>query len=166
MKKFKKVSLLLVGLILVFSLAGCNSKVDEPNTDIIETPQDGVGNEDITDPLDDNTIEGDVEDPMGNTNDLAAMDGMIESSDYISKIKVITASGDNRKIEVLENIKKDLSPEDLPELANLEENKTYLVFMKDQDNTIVLTDEVEGVVPLENENTDLFETIKEKLNNL
>ena len=27
-------------------------------------------------------------------------------------------------------------------------------------------DEVEGVVPLENENTDLFETIKEKLNNL
>lgn len=165
MKKFKKISLLLVGLILVFSLVACNSKVNEPNTDIIETPEDGVGNEDIKDPLNDNTMEGDVTDPMDNVNDLAAMDGMIQSSDYISKIKVISKTPDKTEIEVVDNLKKELSPEDLPEIPELEENKTYLVFLKDQNNTVVLNNEQESYILLENENIDLYEKINQQINN-
>ena len=163
MKKFKQLSLLLVVLILVFSLVGCTTDTNEPDKDIVETPEDAVEDE-VEDPIDD-ILEGDVEDPMDDIDDTDAVDGMIESSDYISKIEVISIGQDNADIKVLDNIKKDLDPASLPEIPELEEGKTYLVFMKDEGDTVTLTDETEGIILLEGDNKDLYEKIDQQVNN-
>lgn len=169
MNKFKRIALLLVGLILVFSLIGCTADKDEPGNDIVQTPEDEIENQDedmeepIEDPVEDDMDEEDIGEDMG--DDMDSIDAMIESSNYISKIKVITKGEDNSEIEVLDNIKKEISQESLPVIPELEENKTYLVFMKDEGNTVVLTDETEGVILLEGDNKELFEKINKQVNN-
>ena len=166
MKNFKKLALVLAGLILVFSMVACTTDKDKdgPAKDIIETPEDDIV-EDLTDdpmeediPEDDNMTEGMDE-------NMDSMDAMIQSSDYISKIQVMSTGPDNTDIQVLDNIKKELSPESIPELSQLEDGKTYLVFMKDEGDTLVLADETEGVILLEGENKDLFEQIDQQVNN-
>lgn len=153
MKKFKKLSLLLVVLILVFSVAACTKDTDEPNKDIVETPGDVTENP--TDEPIDQPLEGDI----------GSRDAIIESSDYISKIEVISIGQDKTDIKVLDNIKKDLNPDSLPVIPELEEGKTYLVFMKNEGDTVVLTDETEGFIPLEGNNMDLFDQIDRQVNN-
>lgn len=84
---------------------------------------------------------------------------MIESSDYISKIKLIKKGQDSTEVKILDNIKANLSQKDFPELTNLELNRAYVVFLKDADSSVVLTDEKDGLILLEGDNHELFEKI-------
>lgn len=87
---------------------------------------------------------------------------MIRDADYISKIKLITKGQDRTEIKVLDNIKAVLSAKDLP-ILNLEENRVYLVFLKDDGDEIVLVNGDDSVVLLEGDNHELFEKINKEV---
>lgn len=159
MKRNKMVSLILVGSISVFALMGCNSKGEDQ--DIVEnneTPVSTPINEEVVEtPID--QPETNVENASDGNVDLDPLDAMIESSDYISKIKLIQKGQDSKEIKILDNIKANLSESNLPEIANLELNRSYVVFFKDLDGKVVLTDANDGVILLEGDNHELFEKI-------
>lgn len=157
MKRFKKLSVVLVVMVLVFSLIACSPKTtDESDKDLGQVQEDDTQNDDVD-------SEEDLEEPLDEDTD--PLDLMIESSDYISKIKLIKKGEDSKEIKILDNIKNPLSSTELPALENLEENRAYIVFMKDLDGKVVLTDEENGVILLEGDNHELFDKIHQQLHN-
>lgn len=155
MKKFKKLSLILIGLILVVSLVACGS--DNTDKDELDTNEDSMATDDIQDE------QLEAEEDEDNTEDVDSIDEMIESSDYISKIKSIQKGGDAEEIKILDNIKGSLSSTDLPAIEDLKMNKPYIIFLKDVDGNLVLSHEEDGLILLEGDNHELFEKINKKL---
>lgn len=165
MKKNKKILLSLLILTLVFALMACATDNEE------------LGQEDevVQEPVEDNEIiesEDNTEESVDDTEESVDVDTnedpddvMIDSSDYISKIKLITKGSDTEEIKILDNIKGNLSHEKLPVLESLEKNRTYLVFLKDENGSTVLTDDANGLILLENDNHLIFEKINKKIHN-
>lgn len=152
MNKFKKVATLILGLFLIFSFAGCKANNDEDNdveTSISENTEKPENNGD-------EEIEED-------NDETDSIDAMIEESDYISKIKLITKGASNQEIKVLDNIKGNLSHSDLPDLQDLKENRAYVIFLKDSNNEVILTSEKDSLISLEGDNHELFRKINEKV---
>ena len=175
LKKSKKLSLALIGLILAFTLMACNAdnqedvEDDQVGTENIEDIDKSETQDDADDDLieieeeDDFIEEGQPEDPAGEDIAIDPEVAMINESDYIAKIKLIEKGSDNKEIKVLENIKGSLSNENLPAMGDLELNRAYLVFLKDLDGSIVLTDEDKGLILLEGDNHQIFEKINKEI---
>ncbi len=167
MKRNKVISLILVGLISAFSLMGCSSKSGDKYVDNIETSVETQGNENLPETLVNETqinqSETSMETPVVGNTELDPLDAMIDSSDYISKIKLIKKGQDATEVKILDNIKASLSETTLPEIDNLELNRVYLVFLKNLDNKVVLTDEKDSVILLEGDNHELFEKINNQV---
>lgn len=146
MKKSKRILLSLLMMFLLVGLVGCASN-DGDQEPVVKNP--------VVDADED-------EDETEDADELDEIDEMIKESKYISKIKLITKGEKASEIKVLDNIKDIITPDRLPELT-LEENRVYLVFLKDDGNQVVLTDD-EGVVLLESDNHELFEKINKQVN--
>ena len=160
MKRNKLIALVLVGLISAFALIGCDSDDGENNTiENNDTPVSTPANEEASEAVDNETSDTDAETNEEADADLAPLDAMIESSDYISKIKLIKKGQDSEEIKILDNIKAALSADDLPKIDTLELNRAYVIFLKDRDGHVVLADEADGVILLEGDNHELFEKI-------
>ncbi len=161
MKKNKVISLVLVGLISAFALMGCSSKVGDKVVDNNETPVETQNNEvsPETEVNENAEPETNVETPVVGDADLDPLDAMITSSDYISKIKLIKKGENTTEVKILDNIKANLSESDLPVIENLELNRAYVVFLKNADKSVVLTNETGAVILLEGDNHELFEKI-------
>lgn len=169
MKTNKKISLILAGLLLVFSLAACgadstNKDETNKNTEQVAPEKDAEPVVDVEEPVVDAEESSDVAVDVEDV-DVDSIDAMIDSSEYISKIKLIKKGETATELKVLDNIKGNLSSGDLPAIDSLELNRAYVVFLKKADNTVVLTDEAAGVILLEGDNHELFEKINKKVHN-
>lgn len=150
-KNKKFLTSILVIFLLLFTIVGCTSKNDEEvEKDNPVVDNSGDKNEDET--------ENEDEDEEDTDEITDATTLMIENSDYISKVKLITKGNANSEIKVLENIKDVISASELPALE-LEENRAYLVFLKNDGDNVVLVDGENSVVLLEGDNHELFEKI-------
>lgn len=151
--KNKRIILSLLAVFLLIGLVGCGSNEDKDNNvpPVVETNDEDKEDETEEDEVNEDKIEG-VDD----------VDQMIDEAKYISKVKLITKGDKGSEIKVLDNIKDVLSASDLPELA-LEENRVYLVFLKEFDGKVVLVDNDDGLVLLEGDNHELFEKINKKV---
>lgn len=160
MKRFKSLSVVLIVLVLVLSLMACNSKdTNDPNKDLGQVEEEVIEDEnDLED-----KVEEEAEEPLEEAID--PIDQVIDSSDYISKIKLIEKGKDNIEIKILDNIRGTLNSTDLPPMENLELHRTYIVFMINSGDKVVLTDEKYGVLHLEGDNHELFEKINKQHNN-
>lgn len=150
LKNKKVLSSVFVLSMVGTGLVGCstNETADDATTDTEEIVEDEEVEE---------TEESDqVAEAKGRTEQ------MIRDADYISKIKLITKGKNNTEIKVLDNIKAVLSAKDLPTLQ-LEENRVYLVFLKEDGDDIILVDEDNSVVLLEGDNHELFEEINKEI---
>lgn len=159
MKIKKKTLLVLFGLLLIFFLIGCstsNSDQEDLDIDNEKTPAENIQEDEVTEDLDTS-----YEDSEADSSD-DVIDEMIESSDYITKIKLITKGKDAIEIKILENIKGRLAVKDLPPLDNLKNNASYVVFLKDLDDSIILSDQKNGIILLEGDNHKLFEKINKQ----
>lgn len=175
MKRSKKLPLALMGLVLAFALMGCNAD-NETNLDEDQVAIDDVQDEEqevvdtdeleVEDEEDKNLVEEGK--PEETVDEDTAADSdiiMIRESDYIAKIKLIKKGSDTSEIKVLENIKGNLTHDNLPAMENLELNRTYLVFLKDADGSAVLTDIDNGLILLEGDNHEIFEKINKEIHN-
>lgn len=166
MKINRSLALITTALVLILSLAACSKgpvsvtpdtsqdTQQKPDTDITEPSEPGLG------------VDADEEEPEivpESETDFDPIDDMIDSSDYIAKIKLIQKGEDKTQLKVLDTIKGNISASDLPVIDNLELNRAYLVFLKKVDSTVVLTDEFNGVILLEGDNHELFEKINKKI---
>ena len=164
----KKLAFIFTAFVLMLSLAACSKgpvsvapdvpqdTQQEPEGDSTEPSEPGLG------------VDADEEEPEiapEAETDVDPIDEMIDSSDYIAKIKLIQKGEDKTQLKVLDTIKGNVSASDLPVIDTLELNRTYIVFLKKVDNTVVLTDDFEGVVLLEGDNHELFEKINQKVHN-
>lgn len=156
-----KKSRILIGLMIVFlaiGLVGCSNDDKDAND---QPPV--VENEDKDDEeAEDDDEEAEEAEDTENDEDVDDVDQMIDDAKYISKIKLITKGDKGSEVKVLDNIKAVLNKDNLPEL-NLEENRTYLVFLKEEAGNLVLVDEDDGLVLLEGDNHELFEKINKKV---
>ena len=84
---------------------------------------------------------------------------MIENSDYIAKVKMIQKGQSTFELKVLENLKGSLNGKQIPNTENLNQNRAYLVFLKDVDGNLVPTNGTDSYVMLEGDNHVLFEKI-------
>lgn len=177
MIRSKKLSLALIGLVLVFALMGCNA---DNETDLDEeqvTTEDVKDEEQEVEDTDEDEVETEVEDeediveeekPEESADEDTAIDpdvAMIRESDYISKIKLIKKGSDTTEIKILENIKGNLSNDNLPAMEDLQLNRAYVVFLKDADGSAVLTDAENGLILLEGDNHEIFEKINKEIHN-
>lgn len=172
MNKMKKLSLLLLGLVLTFSLIACSPNNDDEEIEGQDLDQEeDVDQDEEEEKIVEDEEEVDEEEEQDLTEDDEEItpgdpiDVMIDESDYIAKIKLITKGKDNTEVKVLDSIKGNISSSDLPAMNNLEDNRAYVVFLKDEDGKVVLTDEEEGIVMLEGDNHKLFEKINKKVHN-
>lgn len=159
MKNIKKLSLVLLIMALGIGIIGCandNKDIEDEATEDLEIQEEEME-------VEEDEEEEEIADEE-DTEEVDSIDAMIDSSDYISKIKLIQKGKDNFEIKILDNIKDNLSESDLPELELLE-NRAYLIFLKDVDGNLVLTDENNGLVLLEGDNHELFEKINKKVHN-
>lgn len=165
MKKLKKLSLLLIGLALLFTTMACsqNSQDDVDEKEVVSEDleeKDEVSEADKSEnEVEDFIEEGQPEEPLGEDIAIDPDVFMINESDYIAKIKLIKKGSDTAEIKILENIKGNLSNKDLAAIEDLELNRTYLVFLKDEDGSLVLTDENNSLILLEGDKGDIFEKI-------
>lgn len=164
MKINKKITLILAAVVLVLSLAACSktpaSTPAEPELPQVEVPKPEV---DVVEPVKpDLGVDADEEEPEA---DYDPIDEMIDLSDHIAKIKLITKGQDKTELKVLDSIKGNISSKDLPAMDTLELNRAYVVFLRNVDGNVILTDEANGVVLLEGDNHELFEKINKKVHN-
>ena len=175
MKRSKKLSLTLIGLILAFALMGCNADnetdLDEDQVaidDVQDDEQEVVDTDEleVEDEEDENLLEEKKPEETADEDTAADSDiVMIRESDYIAKIKLIKKGSDTSEIKVLENIKGNLTHDNLPAMESLELNRAYLVFLKDADGSAVLTDTDNSLILLENDNHEIFEKINKEIHN-
>lgn len=170
MKRTKKLSLSLIGLILIFTLMACSTDKDvnleesQIETDHMQDGTQEVEEQDEIETVEEDFIEeGQPEDPLGEDIAIDPDIMMINQSDYIAKIKRIQKDSGGIDIKILENIKGSLSNENLPVVESLEINRVYLVFLKDEDGSIVLTDKNNSLVLLEGDNSEIFEKINREI---
>ena len=158
MKNYKRILMLLMIMFLLVGLVGCSSTNDEKPEDknpVVDNETDKEDEEDED--------EADEEDEEVIVVEEDVIDKMIDDSMYISKVKLITKGQKGTEIKVLDNIKAVVTEDQLPALE-LKENRVYLVFLKDVDGKVELTDVDNGLVLLEGDNHELFEKINKKVN--
>lgn len=170
MKRTKKLSLSLIGLILIFTLMACSTDKDDNleesqlETDDIQDEIQEVEEKDELENVEEDFIEeGQPEEPLGEDIAIDPDIMMIDQSDYIAKIKLIQKGSGKVDIKILENIKGSLSNENLSVLENLKINRVYLVFLKDEDGSIELTDKNNSILLLEGDNSEIFEKINREI---
>lgn len=144
----KYLSRILLAFLVMISFTGCASSdtVTTEDTETVETSNTTSSSEDNIN----------VSRSMDQLTDDTSL--MIEESDYISKIKLITKNESNTEIKVLDNIKGTITSSELPTL-DLKENRAYIVFLKNDGDGIVLVDGDSPIVLLEGDNHELFEKI-------
>ena len=180
MKRSKKLSLTLIGLILAFALMGCNADnetdldedqvaiddVQDDEQEVVDTDELEVEDEEDENLLEEKKPEETADEETADEDTAADSDiVMIRESDYIAKIKLIKKGSDTSEIKVLENIKGNLTYDNLPAMESLELNRAYLVFLKDADGSAVLTDTDNSLILLENDNHEIFEKINKEIHN-
>lgn len=162
MNRFKKFAFLLIGLLLTTSLIACSPNKGDKD---LEKP-DGSKEDIKQNEVDDNSKED--KDDKESSNDKTngkSIDEIIDSSDYIVKVKVTMTPSGKSGLELLDSIKGDISNEDLPIVEGLKHNSNYVLFLKNQDGNVVLTDEEEAAIILEGDNHELYKEINKKVNN-
>lgn len=167
MKRSKKLSLTLIGLVLAFALIACNADnetdLDEDQVAIDDVQDD---EQEVEDEEDKNLVEEEKTEETVDEDTAADSDiVIIRESDYITKIKLIKKGSDTNEIKVLENIKGNLTHDNLPAMESLELNRAYLVFLKDTDGSAVLTDTDNSLILLEGDNHEIFEKINKEIHN-
>lgn len=165
--------LLIIGTIVAsLGLAGCGDNNTGTNNDVNEQTQNDVdkdGSEAETDiEVEENdsvndseeNIKDKGEDIIDKIEDATMTDEqMIEESEYIVKVKKIEKEKNNFEIKILENLKGNLSAEDIPNADTLEKNRAYLVFLKVQDGGVVPVNDKKSFILLEGDNHEIFEKI-------
>lgn len=145
----KKKLLIISTLTLMLSLSACNTN---------NTPNQTEDNQ-----IEDNVeVEEDIKDKI----EKATMtdDEMIEESDQITKVKLIEKEKNTFELKILENLKGNLSKEDIPDTSSLERNRAYLIFTKVEDGKIVPTNGDKSYILLEGDNHEIFEKINKHKN--
>lgn len=160
----KKKLLIISTLTLMLSLSACNTN-NTPNQtednqieDNVEVEEDNKS--DIKEDLED--VGEDIKDKI----EKATMtdDEMIEESDQITKVKLIEKEKNTFELKILENLKGNLSKEDIPDTSSLERNRAYLIFTKVEDGKIVPTNGDKSYILLEGDNHEIFEKINKHKN--
>lgn len=149
MNKYKKILLSLIAIFVIVGLVGCSSNEKNPVD---------------KNPVVDNDDKGEENTDQDTNLEVDDTEVMIANSTYISKIKLITKGNKDSEIKVLDNIKQVITADKLPQL-DLQENKTYLVFLTNEGDSVVLTDKVNGLILLEGDNHELFEKINKQVHN-
>lgn len=154
--------LLIIGTIIAsIGLTGCADKTPGEE-DIMPVEDVDVDNDDND--ADTGDAEGlKAEDKEGKTemND----EEMIDESDYIAKVKMIEKGQGNLELKVLDNIKGDITADKVPNVESLEKHRTYLVFLKNEDGKVEVTNGDDSLILLEGDNHEIFEKINKKHRN-
>lgn len=128
-----------------------------------EVPEDEITGEDTPDgEITDTPKETDTEEPpQSYTEEITAL---VNSSDYISIIKMTQTGSSGKEIHVMEDLKGSLKNIVIPELPNMEANKDYLVFLMDSENgDITLTDIDKAMIYVADETNEALKITRELL---
>lgn len=183
----KKIIALTGIMALSITLGACNprndikeDKMPQDNSPTESNIPPRTGDQLDDDLIDDTTdieneVKEDIKDLGDNDNDTTVTEGekgvdtvdnavmtdeeMIENSNYIAKVKMIQKDQSTFELKVLENLKGSLSGKEIPNSENLNQNRAYLVFLKDVDGNLVPTNGKDSYVLLEGDNHVLFEKI-------
>lgn len=165
----KKKLLIISTLALMLSITACNTDnadntPNETEDNQVKDNQDNVdvedNNNDIKEDLED--VGEDIKDKVDNIT--MTDDEMIEQSDQITKVKMIEKGKNEFELKILENLKGDLSREDIPDTSNLEKHRAYLIFTKVEDGKIVPTNGDKSYILLEGDKHEIFEKINKNKN--
>lgn len=89
---------------------------------------------------------------------------MIESSDYIAKVKMIQKGQNKFELKVLENIKGNINASNIPNTDKFNQNRAYVIFLRDTDGNIEPTSGDKSYILLEGDNHEIFEKINRNVN--
>lgn len=183
----KKYILLCLGLLLI--LVACNtdsenapSRNDDPGGPVENqtstSPIEGglsrqeddleengdIDEEDRLDEEDEPDEDVDNEDQTDYTSNEEYLGDLIEESDYIIHLNMTQTGSSGREFTIINEYKGSFQNIEIPNIENIEPNKDYLVFMKDDtDGSIVLTDGPQSLIDFD-ESDDILEKLDEDLN--
>lgn len=128
----KKLSIILISLLLVISLSACGKK---NSTNVSKDTQvSSVAKEKETTPEELTTSNFDKE----------ALTELIKNSDYIARVRISTSTAEGMNTAFLKDYKGDLSQIVIELPKTLTPNKEYIVFYKDDENGEVSPTERDG----------------------
>lgn len=183
-----KKRLMLIGAILMIgSLTACNSnentkvpeervgnvKDGDENLDKGDTIEQDSNQEEVKENKIDENINKDKEEEKENENEKEeekeeqtemSDEVMIENSDYIAKVKMIQKGQNKFELKVLENIKGSINASDVPNTENFQQNRAYVIFLRDVNGTIEPTNGNKSYILLEGDNHEIFEKINKHVN--
>lgn len=166
----KRKLLVISAIVASISLTACGSDGTQNNIDsepLTETEESKGVVKDAIDTAKDTIKDAKdvVEDINEKTDNVNMTDEeMIEASDYIAKVKRIQKGKDVFELKVLENIKGNLTGKDISKADSLNENRTYVVFLRDVDGVLEATDGTDSYILLEGDNHKIFEKINKHTN--
>lgn len=159
MKKYGIKNLVLFLLLVV--MAGCTSNNhEEAERVVIETSESQ--NQQPEEVKDSDEMEENVEEIAESTETEDATAAMIEEADYIAKVKLITRGQKTTELKILQNIKGVISENAVPNLE-LQKNRAYLVFLKEEENNVTLVEGDDSVILLEGNQNELFKKINKQV---
>lgn len=181
-----KRKLMIIGtVVMMFSLTACNTNdnttstenpvEDMENTDEVvekeepvkEGPVDPIESEEIEEEdlnqnINEEDKDKDVEEPIVETE--MTDEEMIENSDYIAKVKMIQKGQNKFELKVLDNIKGNINASDVPDTDKFNQNRAYVIFLRDVDGNIEPTNGNKSYILLEGDNHEIFEKINKNVN--
>ena len=157
----KKKLLIISAIVASIGLTACGDKDNVDNDEpIVKVEVDDERKDEVKE--DSKDVVNDTNDKVDNTS--MTDEEMIDTSDYIAKVKRIKEGKSVFELKVLENIKGNLTGKEIPKGELLNENRTYLVFLRDVDGTLEATDGTDSYILLEGDNHEIFEKINKKVN--
>lgn len=177
--------LMIIGVVaMMFSLTACNTNdnttsSEEPvedmeKTEIIEkeepvkeNPVDPIESEEIEEEDLDQNInkenkDKDVEEPIVKME--MTDEEMIENSDYIAKVKMIQKGQNKFELKVLDNIKGNINASNVPDTEKFNQNRAYVIFLRDVDGNIEPTNGNKSYILLQGDNHEIFKKINKNVN--
>lgn len=128
----KKLSIILISLLLVISLSSCGKK---NSTNVSKEAQvSSVAKE----------KEATTEELTTSNFDKEALTELIKNSDYIARVRISTSTAEGMNTSFLKDYKGDLSQIVIELPKTLTPNKEYIVFYKDDENGEVSPTERDG----------------------
>ena len=128
----KKLSIILISLLLVISLSACGKK---NSTNVSKKAQvSSVAKE----------KEATTEELTTSNFDKEALTELIKNSDYIARVRISTSTAEGMNTSFLKDYKGDLSQIVIELPKTLTPNKEYIVFYKDDENGEVSPTERDG----------------------
>ena len=178
----------LVLIICLFLITGCKKEnKNSKNIDNKTTPEDKPK---ITESVENKTTPEEIpeENPEENTENKTqdeenipeenaekepteeekdykkALISLVDSSDYVSMIKMTQTGANGKELHVLEDLKGSIKNIVLPEFKNIEPNKNYIIFLMDSETgDIVLTDVEKGLMYITGDSDENVKIIKDYL---